>query len=837
MLYVRRSAAEVMRSLGSSENGLSEREAESRLAEYGENSLVSRPSGGFLKKLLFSFADAMTLVLFIAAAVSYAVSRMRGESAADSYIILAIVLLNGAVSAFQELKAEKALEALQTLSVPVCAVIRGGTPKKTESRLLVPGDIITVEKGSFIPADARIIKCADLRTDESALTGESGGVEKDNKPLREGRAELADMRCMLWAGTVALSGRAKAVVTATGMRTRMGGIAEMLIREKSPRTPLQERLAKLSTRLGNAALAICLVIFALSIFKGTPPADAFLNSVSLAVAAIPEGLPAIVTVMLSLGVTELARRRAVVKKLPAVETLGCATVICSDKTGTLTQNALSVTETDGDKALLARLFAMCGRNSSPTENALFEFSKHTLGEKAVSSLPPMIDEIPFDHKKRYMATLHAENGGYTAVIKGAPEAIRGFCKDFDGKAVDDMTGRGLRVIAAAYARCESRPRDMLKPRFTYAGCAGMTDPPRKGAKEAIEICRRAGIKTVMITGDHPRTAFFTARELGIAQSMDEVKTQSEIMSLPAADRESAIMRTRVFARSSPEFKVAIVRACKNAGEICAMTGDGVNDAPALKSAHIGCAMGKSGTDVAREACDMILTDDDFSTIAAAILTGRGIYENIRRAVHFLISCNIGEIFAVFAALMFSLPSPVSAVQLLWVNLVTDSLPAIALGMEKPRRELMDRPPVRPDSPLFCKSEKLLICAEGAYVGAAALAAFLYGGAECGGTMAFGVLSFTQLFHSFNVRSERPILSSGFNGALAAAFVFSAAAQLAAMVLPPLMRIFGTVPLGAKQWAAVAALSASMLAAGELSRLVSHSARRVKTKTVAKKQKT
>ena len=833
MLYVRRSAAEVMRSLGSSEKGLSEREAGSRLGKYGENSLVSRPSGGFMKKLLFSFADAMTLVLFVAAAVSYAVSRLSGESAADSYIILAIVLVNGAVSAFQELKAEKALEALKTLSAPVCTVVRGGTPKKTESRLLVPGDVILVEKGGFIPADARIIECVDLRTDESALTGESGGVEKNARPLKDDRAELADMRCMLWAGTVALSGRAKAVVTATGMRTRMGGIAEMLINEKSPRTPLQERLAKLSSKLGNAALLICLVIFALSIYKGTPPADAFLNSVSLAVAAIPEGLPAIVTVMLSLGVTGLARRCAVVKKLPAVETLGCATVICSDKTGTLTQNALRVTETSGDKAMIARLFAMCGRDSSPTENALTLFAKQTLGEKAVNSLPPITEEIPFDHKRRYMATLHAENGGYTAVIKGAPEVIRGFCPNIDEKAVRDMTGRGLRVIAAAVAHCESRPSDMLKLRYTYAGCAGMTDPPRKGAKEAIELCRRAGIKTVMITGDHPRTAFFTARELGIAQSMDEVKTQSEITALPAGERDEAIMRTRVFARSSPEFKVAIIRACRNAGEICAMTGDGVNDAPALKSAHIGCAMGKSGTDVAREACDMILTDDDFSTIAAAILTGRGIYENIRRAVHFLISCNIGEILAVFAALIFSLPTPVSAVQLLWVNLVTDSLPAIALGMEKPRRELMERPPVRPGSPLFCKSEKLLICAEGAYVGAAALAAFLYGGAECGGTMAFGVLSFTQLFHSFNVRGELPLCRSGFNAALALSFAVSACAQLAAMVFPPMMRVFGTVPLGAKQWAAVAAISVSVTAAGELSKLVSAAARRIKRKTVAK----
>ena len=812
--------------------GISEKEALERLERYGENALLEKKKRcAFLKKVLLSFADVMTLVLFAAAAVSFAVAKLKGESAADSYMILAIVFLNGIVTAFQETRAEKALEALKTLTSPECTAVREGKEKRIPAKFLVPGDVILVKKGDSVPADAVILQSVSLRADESALTGESGGVEKSAHALPDAKAH-ATPPDMIFAGTVITSGSAAARVTGTGMRTRMGKIAEMLISEPVPRTPMQVRLAKISAKLGNAALGICFVIFLLSLYKGVPPEQAFLNSVSLAVAAIPEGLPAVVTVMLSVGVTEMAKRRAVVKKLTAVEALGCATVICSDKTGTLTQNRLEVTSTKGEKRLLARLFALCNRNSSPTENALFEFAVKTLGEHAVRSLPPIVREVPFEHETRVMATLHREkSGGYTAVVKGAPEEVFRLC-GVSARADERFAAKGLRVVACGCAKLQTPPEDLLKIRYTYAGCAGMTDPPRPEAFEAVRVCRSAGIKTVMITGDHPDTAFAVAQKLGIASTPGEVATQAQIESLPESEQENAILGARVFARSAPEFKVKIIRAYKNAGEICAMTGDGVNDAPALKSAHIGCAMGKNGTDVAREACDMILTDDNFKTIEQAVLTGRGIYENVRRAVHFLISCNIGEILSVFAALMLSLPAPVTAVQLLWVNLVTDSLPAIALGLEKPRAYLMERPPVRPDSPLFGKAEKLLIVLEGAAVGALTLLAYAAGGSGAGSTMAFGVLSFSQLFHSFNVRSDRPLLCSGVNLPLALAFALSGAMQLAAMIFPPLMRVFSTVALTPFQWVCTAALSACVLVAGEFAKLISYAAQK-RAKKVAK----
>ena len=811
--------------------GLTEEDAKKRLEGYGENALDAKKKSSFLKKLLLSFADVMTLVLFAAAAVSFAVAKIQRENAADSYIILAIVFLNGAITAFQELKAEKALDELKKLSSPETAVLRNGEKTRIDSRYIVPGDVIFLQKGDSVPADALILESVDLRADESALTGESTAAEKcacEN----ESAAHLAETKGTVWAGTVIVGGSAKAQVISTGMRTRMGKIAEMLINEESPRTPMQIRLAGISAKLGNAALLICFGVFLLSLFRGTPPADAFLGSVSLAVAAIPEGLPAVVTIMLSMGVTEMARRRAVVKKLPAVETLGCATVICSDKTGTLTQNKLAVTETRGDKRMLAELFALSCRGDDKTEKALFAFASDFLGAETAKNMPKAVKILPFDHERRLSGSLHRAKNGYKAVIKGAPEEIMRLTRGGDTRAEGSMAKRGLRVIAAAYAFTNDKNADLLRLSYSYAGCAGMTDALRPEAKAAVKACRTAGIKTVMITGDHPDTAFAAARELGIASDRCEVKTQTEIESLPESGQERAILETPVFARAAPEFKVKIIRAYKNAGGICAMTGDGVNDAPALKSAHIGCAMGQNGTDVAREACDMILTDDDFSTIAAAIQTGRGIYENIRHAVHFLVSCNIGELLAVLGALILALPSPVTAIQLLWVNLVTDSLPAIALGMEKPRRSLMQKPPVKPDSPLFCKSEKLLICLEGIAVGMLTLSALLLGGGNAGGTMAFGVLSFTQLFHSFNVRSDRPLFCSGINLPLAASFAVSAALQLAAMTLPALMRVFGTVPLSAPQWAEVFTLSAFMTAAGECAKLTSFAARKRK-KRVAK----
>ncbi|MBQ6042995.1 MAG: HAD-IC family P-type ATPase, partial [Clostridia bacterium] len=555
--------------------GISEKEAHEKLKEFGENTLCEKKKRcAFLKKALLSFADVMTLVLAAAAAVSFAVAKLRGESAVDSYMILAIVFLNGIVTAFQETRAEKALEALKTLTSPECTAVREGIEKRIPAKYIVPGDVILVKKGDSVPADAVILQSVSLRADESALTGESGGVEKSANAFRDAKTH-ATPPDMIFAGTVITSGSAAARVTETGMRTRMGKIAEMLVSEPVPRTPMQTRMAKISAKLGNAAIGICFVIFLLSLYKGVPPDQAFLNSVSLAVAAIPEGLPAVVTVMLSVGVTEMAKKRAVVKKLPAVETLGCAAVICSDKTGTLTQNKLEVTETEGERRLLARLFALCNHNSSPTENALWEFAGKTLGEHALRLLPPIVREAPFEHETRVMATLHREkSGGYLAVVKGAPEEVLRLC-GVSARAYGRFAAKGLRTIACGYARLKTAPGDLLKIRYSYAGCAGMTDPPRPEAFEAVRACRSAGIKTVMITGDHPDTAFAVALKLGIASSTGDVATQAQIEALPAAEQEKAILRARVFARSAPEFKVKIIHAYKNAGAICAMTGDGV----------------------------------------------------------------------------------------------------------------------------------------------------------------------------------------------------------------------------------------------------------------------
>ena len=821
MLWQNETIRSVFSHLSSRGSGLSDAEAAERLRSDGENVLVSRKPAPFLLRFVRSFGDTMTVILLISAAVSFVVTKMNGETSLDPIIILAIVLLNSLLSVFQESKAEKAIESLRSLTSPSAKVMRSGRVMQTDARKIAKGDVILLEKGCCVPADARVTESSGLMTDESSLTGESAGVYKTPDVINADENDVHAMKNMVWSGTTVTGGSGKAVVTATGMSTRMGEIAKMLSSSKQTKTPLQKRLAKTSSTLGNISLVICLVIFVVSVIRGYDAADTFIRSVSLAVAAIPEGLPATVTIMLSLGVTEMARHRAVVKKLPSVETLGCATVICSDKTGTLTQNKMTVNRVCGDEKLVTKLISLCSRLSSPTEQALYDYAlaSDKNNEKYLIN-QPIIDELPFDSKYKIMATLHEENGIYLAVMKGAPEEVEKHCSGtFDKKEMLSMAREGLRIIACAYAYCSEKPSSLAGIRYTPAGIVGMMDLPRREAADAVAKCRKAGIKVVMITGDHKETAFAIAKKVGITSDESEVFTQSEILSLPQEKRKEAILHSSVFARTTPEFKVKIIEAYRENGDVVAMTGDGVNDAPSLKNAHIGCAMGKGGTDVAREAADMILTDDNFSTIVEAVKYGRGIYANIRRAVHFLISCNIGEILLVAAAMILSLPSPLTAVQILWVNLVTDSLPAIALGMEKPDESVMERPPVRPDSGLFSRGEKLLILLEGITVGLLSLAAYVIGGDESGQTMAFCVLSMSQLFHSFNMHSEKPVIFTHPNFPLLVSFVISSALQLSALLIPPMMGVFSTVTLNVSEWLTVFALSSSILVVGEISKIL------------------
>ena len=814
----------VMKELAVTTAGLDEDEAGRRLERYGKNELREKKKQSALKKLLLSFADTMTVVLFIAAAVSFTVSRLQGESAVDSFIILGVVCVNGIVSVIQESKAEKSLEALKRLTAPEAKVLRGGTGKRISGALLVPGDIVSVRKGDFVPADCRIINEVALVCDESSLTGEPHGVYKTSDTLAAGEGHIASMRNMIWSGTTVMGGHAEAVVVATGMKSYVGGIADMLTGDADSKTPLQKRLAKTGTVLGNAALVICLVIFAVSLIKGFPPAEMFLTSVSLAVAAIPEGLPAIVTIMLSLGVTRMAKKRAIVRRLPAVETLGCTTVICSDKTGTLTRGKMTVCEFDGNENMLAKIFASNNDDSSPTEKALLEFAK----SRGYSGGSERIAEIPFDSKTKFMATLHRDGDGYFASVKGAPEIVFGMIDGLPRGAFEkarSMAERGLRVMCGAYARLSVKPQRLDVVRYTYAGIVGMSDPPRDGVAAAVAACREAGIRPVMITGDHKDTAVAIAKEIGIMRMGASAFTQSELEAMRPGEMRRAICTCAVFARTTPEFKLKIVETLRESGETVAMTGDGVNDAPALKKADIGCAMGVSGTDVAKEASDIILTDDNFSTIVSAVEYGRTIYANIRRAVHFLISCNIGEIITMFAAIVLSLPTPLTAVQLLWVNLVTDSLPAAALGFEKPSAGIMRVKPVKKESNLFGLSDGLLIAFEGLMIGALSLAAYFIGdrlaGAAAADTMCFCVLSMSQLFHAYCMRSEAPLFRVGFfgNPMLIVALAVSTAVQLAVMLIPSLSAAFDVVPLSGELWTITVLLASVPLILGEVRKII------------------
>ncbi len=818
--------SKLLKSLNSSKSGLSNEEAQRRLSEHGRNELTSKKKDGFLLRFFKALCDRMTVVLLAAAAISFATSFISGEGFADPIIILIIVIVNAIIAVIQENRAEKALEALKRMTSPEIIAVRDGKTVRIPSAELVSGDIFLLEKGDIVPCDARLLDANELLVDESALTGESVGIYKDSQKIPAEGCPLSEIQNSVFTSSHIISGRGVALAVKTGMSTCVGEIAGM-ISEDAEQTPLQKRLAKLSVLLGNLTIGICVVIFLFSLLKGMDVGEMFMTSVSLSVAAIPEGLPAIVTVVLSAGVQTMARKRAVVKRLPAVETLGCAQIICSDKTGTLTCNKMTASAIYGNERELKTAFALCNNDSSPTELALSDFVDN---KEELRAKYPRVAEIPFDSVKKFMVTLHKTENGYIAYIKGAPDVVAEYCggsREIIKKQTEKMTSDALRVMCFAKCACSSKPNDLMSLTYSFLGLCGISDPPRPEAAEAVKICKTAGIRPIMITGDHPDTALAIAKKIGMVDGDGIVCTEREISKFSDREFLKIVEKCSVFARVTPNFKLRIVSALKAKGYVVAMTGDGVNDAPALKKADIGCAMGISGTEVAKESADMILTDDNFSTVVEAVKEGRGIYENIRRAVHFLLSCNIGELFTVFFAIIVSLPSPLSAIQLLWVNLTTDSLPAIALGLERPSDDVMEREPIKPTAPLFSGTRTARIIFEGILIGTLAISAFVIGiNTSCflaGRTMCFVVLAVSQLFHSFNMRSESSVFSkkNKKNSFVWIAFFVCLALVCSVILIPKAAILFGVAQLNVAEWLICFALSVCPLAVCEIYKLLKH----------------
>ena len=835
--------------------GLSAEEAAKRLSEVGENKLREKKKKTMLQRFLAQFKDAMILILIAAAIVSFVIACVEGNPMEffEPALILLIVILNAVMGVMQESKAEKALDALKNMSAPHARVIRNGQETVVDASTLVPGDIIRLEAGDFVPADARLLQSSSLKSEESALTGESVPSEKDAAAEVKENAPIGDRTNMVFSGCSITYGTAVAVVTATGMDTEMGKIANLLDNEADSETPLQQKLAQLGKYLGLMALAACAVIFVVGLVNEIPPLEIFMTAISLAVSAIPEGMPAIVTIVLSIGVQRMVKKNALIRRLPAVETLGSASVICSDKTGTLTQNRMTLTRayaegfgmedisTENGEAIkkLLTYGSLCSDGTvvfenggethigDPTETAIvLAAHKNGYPKEEINRLYPRIATLPFDSDRKLMSTVNEIDGKKIVIVKGAFDMMAERCVAGDlekaKEITEEMSRDALRVLAVAYKEIEELPESLtsetLESGLTFMGLVGMIDPPRPEAKEAVAVCRRAGIKPVMITGDHVVTASAIAKELGILEEGDRAITGAELDLMTDSELDAAVSSISVYARVSPENKIRIVKAWQRKGQVVSMTGDGVNDAPALKAADIGCAMGITGTDVAKGAADMTLTDDNFATIVDAVEEGRGIYANIRKVVGFLLGTNIGEVITVFAAMLLWHTTPLLSMQLLWINLVTDSLPAIALGMEAVEKDVMYRKPKPKDEGIFAHGLGLRVALQGFMFAILTLVGFVVGtglpladifaGAlrtnevalQGGQTLAFMVLSLTQIVQAFNMRSEHSLFKVGFFTNRNLNLASLASVLMVALVLfTPVGTIFGLKYLKATQY--------------------------------------
>ena len=819
-------------------SGLSAAEVTARLERYGENKLREKKKKTTFQRFLDQFKDVMILILIAAAIVSFVVVCVEqnwGELFEPALILL-IVILNAVMGVYQEGKAEKALDALKNMSAPHARVIRDGKETVIDAAQLVPGDIIRLEAGDFVPADCRLLQSAGLKSEESALTGESVPSEKDAEAEVAENAPIGDRTNMIFSGCSITYGTATAVVTATGMDTEMGKIANLLDGETDTQTPLQQKLAQLGKYLGVVALAACAIIFVVGLANKIPALEIFMTAVSLAVSAIPEGLPAIVTIVLSIGVQRMVKKNALIGRLPAVETLGGASVICSDKTGTLTQNRMTLTKawtvgmeepelisnSNSERIkMLLKCATLCCDGSvvfeaeqeqhigDPTETAIvLAAHKNGMPKEELNKQYPRLAEIPFDSDRKLMSTVNEIDGKKIVIVKGAFDMMAQRCVKGDlekAKALtESMSADALRVLAVAFKEIDEVPAvatsDELENGLTFLGLVGMIDPPRPEAKAAVEICRRAGIKPVMITGDHVVTASAIARELGILLEGDLAITGAELDAMSDRELDEQVEHISVYARVSPENKIRIVKAWQRKGQVVSMTGDGVNDAPALKAADIGCAMGITGTDVAKGAADMTLTDDNFATIVDAVREGRGIYANIKKVVGFLLGTNIGEVITVFLAMLLWHKTPLLSMQLLWINLVTDSLPAIALGMEAVEKDVMDRKPKPKDEGIFAGGLGIRVVLQGMMFAALTLIGFKVGenvtGTLAGGqTLAFMVLALSQVVQAFNMRSDRSLFAIGpFTNSKLNAAALASILLVALVLFTPVKVAFGLVTL-------------------------------------------
>ena len=850
------------------QNGLSSNQVQENMKKYGLNELQEKKKDSLLEKFLEQFKDFSIIVLIIAAIVSGVVGVAQGEGFTDTIIILIVVILNAVIGVAQESKAEKSLEALKKLSSHASKVIRNGKEQVIPARELVPGDLVIIETGDYIAADLRTIEAVNLKSQEASLTGESVPVEKITEKIDGNEIGIGDRKNMLFSSSLITYGRGKAIVVNTGMNTEVGKIAGMLDNAEKQETPLQQKLNDLGKTLGIACLAICAVIFVIGLLQGKEIIDMFMTAVSLAVAVIPEGLVAVSTIVLAIGVQKMVKKHAIVKKLPAVETLGSSTVICSDKTGTLTQNKMTVEKvfcddelqdvkkvntTEDFKKLVyncmlcndSRLLEDGQLAGDPTETALVDMAFKLDYEQSIYRENPRVEEVPFDSERKLMTTVNKKNGKYIVYTKGGVDELLKCCNSFLYKGEvrtsinnyakwirennEKMAKDALRVLAFAYKELDHMPSKTemktIESDLTFIGMVGMIDPPRIEAKKAVEKCKKAGIKTVMITGDHKVTAVAIAKKLGILKDESEALTGTELEKMTDEELTKNVRKYSVYARVSPEHKVRIVKAWQENGEVVAMTGDGVNDSPALKTADIGCAMGKVGTEVAKEAADVILTDDNFATIVSAVEEGRRIYDNILKVIQFLLSCNVGEVIVLLLATLFAPQigqwfgiSDITMIQvllpihILWINLVTDTFPALALAFDPANKDIMDRKPVKRNEGIFTKGRTFRIIYQGIMIGGLTLVAYLIGlgttnkaidgltleqtKIEVGQTMAFIVLAFSELIHVFNIRDNKnSIFKTGIlgNGVLILAILASALLMVVILFIPQLRTIF-SIPI-------------------------------------------